>query len=274
MTLSRTPFLHHAAVTTSQCRLCPRSASSPDACPPGVADDRPPGSRRWQSVRRDHGYRYPRHPSCALDFITGSRLSTALSLFALRRLLGAPTAVSRLYFDPDIGLFSRVDDILATLEASNVALTPHQTQPEKTLENVIDNEITSLMMGVFNLGFIGVANTAEGHRFAQWWSERTYHFCRAEVANGLFTDQKWINFAPSSSRGRDLSPRAKTATWNITRNTPATCATDSGGRRAARLSTTHRFDEAPRLMALRTRRQRGVEESSRYRGRPASSGDR
>src|SRR5258708_19262377 len=93
-------------------------------------------------------------------------------------------------------LFAGVEEIRATLATSNVALTPHETKPEKTLENVIDNEITSLKMGVFNLGFIGVANTAEGRRFAEWWSERTYHFCRAEVANGLFTDQKWINFPP------------------------------------------------------------------------------
>jgi hypothetical protein len=145
-------------------------------------------------------------------------LSTAIKPFALHRLLERPDCKAAVYFDPDMVLFSRVDDILATLETSNVALTPHQTKPEKTLENVIDNEITSLMMGVFNLGFIGVANTAEGHRFAQWWSERTYHFCRAEVANGLFTDQKWINFAPIFFDGVAIlkSSRHNVATWNIT----------------------------------------------------------
>jgi hypothetical protein len=145
-------------------------------------------------------------------------LSTAIKPFALRRLLERPDCKAAVYFDPDMVLFSRVDDILATLETSNVALTPHQTKPEKTLENVIDNEITSLAMGVFNLGFIGVANTAEGRRFAEWWSERTYHFCRAEVANGLFTDQKWINFAPIFFDGVAIlkSSRHNVATWNIT----------------------------------------------------------
>jgi len=145
-------------------------------------------------------------------------LSTAIKPFALKRLLARPDCKAAVYFDPDMVLFSRVDDILATLETSNVALTPHQTKPEKTLENVIDNEITSLMMGVFNLGFIGVANTAEGRRFAEWWAERTYHFCRAEVANGLFTDQKWINFAPIFFDGVAIlkSSRHNVATWNIT----------------------------------------------------------
>ncbi len=44
-----------------------------------------------------------------------------------------------------------------------------------------------------------------------------YHLCRAEVENGLFTDQKWMNFAPvffdgvaivksSAPQRRDLEP--------------------------------------------------------------------
>lgn len=145
-------------------------------------------------------------------------LSTAIKPFALLRLLARPDCKAVVYFDPDMVLFSRVDDILATLETSNVALTPHQTKPEKTLEAVIDNEITSLMMGVFNLGFIGVTNTEEGRKFAEWWSDRTYHFCRADVPNGLFTDQKWINFAPIFFDGVAIlkSSRHNLATWNIT----------------------------------------------------------
>ena len=35
----------------------------------------------------------------------------------------------------------RVDDILAALERSNLALTPHQTKPEQTLDAILDNEV-------------------------------------------------------------------------------------------------------------------------------------
>lgn len=145
-------------------------------------------------------------------------LSTAIKPFALKHLLGLPGCETVLYFDPDMVLFSRVDDIIATLAQSNVALTPHQNKPERTVENVIDNEITSLRMGVFNLGFVGVRNTEEGHRFTDWWAERTYHFCRAEVHNGLFTDQKWVNFAPIFFDGVAIlkSSRHNVATWNLT----------------------------------------------------------
>ena len=115
-------------------------------------------------------------------------------------------------------LFSRVDDILATLATANLALTPHQTKPEKTLEAIVDNEVASLKHGIFNLGFIGVSNTEEGRRFADWWAQRTQYLCRAEVANGLFTDQKWLNFAPVFFEGVAIlkSPRHNVATWNLT----------------------------------------------------------
>jgi hypothetical protein len=70
----------------------------------------------------------------------------------------------------------------------------------------------------FNLGFIGVRNAEEGRRFASWWAERTYHLCRAEVQNGLFTDQKWLNFAPVFFDGVAIikSSRHNVATWNLT----------------------------------------------------------
>jgi hypothetical protein len=145
-------------------------------------------------------------------------LSTAIKPFALAKLLDRDDCRAVLYLDPDMVVFSRLDDILSTLERSNVALTPHQTTPERDLEHVVDNEITSLRMGVFNLGFVGVAPTPEGKRFAQWWADRCYHFCRAEVHNGLFTDQKWINFAPIFFDGVAIlkSPRLNVATWNLT----------------------------------------------------------
>lgn len=145
-------------------------------------------------------------------------LATAIKPFALAHLLAQPGCKRVLYFDPDMVLFSRVDDILGTLDVANVALTPHQTKPETTTDAIIDNEIASLKMGVFNLGFIGVANTAEGRRFADWWADRCYRFCRAEIANGLFTDQKWVNFAPIFFEGVSIikSPRHNVATWNLT----------------------------------------------------------
>lgn len=145
-------------------------------------------------------------------------LSTAIKPFALRHLLDQPGCGKVLYFDPDMVLFSRVDDILDMLSSANVALTPHQTKPEQTLEAIRDNEMASMKHGIFNLGFIGVANSEEGRRIAKWWSDRTYYFCRADVENGLFTDQKWLDFAPAFFEGVGIvrSSRHNVATWNLT----------------------------------------------------------
>ncbi len=186
-----------------------------------LADDRPPWLKTegepFDDILEGSQLGIPNYRAWTF-FHNIVELSTAIKPFALKHLLALPDCGKVLYFDPDMVLFSRVDDILATLDTANVALTPHQNKPEKTLQTVLDNEITSLRMGVFNLGFIGVRPTAEGRAFTDWWAERTYHYCRAEVYNGLFTDQKWINLAPIFFDGVAIlkSSRHNVATWNLT----------------------------------------------------------
>jgi hypothetical protein len=145
-------------------------------------------------------------------------LATAIKPFFIKHLLGSPDVGSVIYFDPDMVLFSPVDDIFARLEQENLVLTPHQTKPEEGMQAIVDNEICSLKHGIYNLGFIGVRNTEEGRRFAAWWAERTYHFCRADIAAGLFTDQRWMDFAPVFFEGVGIikSSRHNLATWNVT----------------------------------------------------------
>lgn len=145
-------------------------------------------------------------------------LATAIKPFVLKQLLAEPGVGRVLYFDPDMVLFSRLDDLLAELDQGNVALTPHQIKPESGLEAIKDNEICSLKHGIYNLGFVGVSGTDEGRRFAQWWAERVYHFCVADIPNGLFTDQRWIDFAPVFFDGVRILKNARynVATWNLT----------------------------------------------------------
>lgn len=151
-------------------------------------------------------------------FHTIVELATAIKPFVLKTLLQRPGVERVLYFDPDMVLFSRLDDLVAALDASNVVLTPHQTKPEMTLDAIRDNEISSLKHGVYNLGFLGVRPTTEGHRFAGWWADRIYHFCIADIPNGLFTDQRWVDLAPAFFDGVGIlkSPRFNVATWNLT----------------------------------------------------------
>lgn len=145
-------------------------------------------------------------------------LATAIKPFVLQHLLAQPDVGRVIYLDPDTVLFSPLTDVVEALEEANIALTPHQTDPEKDLSAVIDNEICSLKHGIYNLGFAAISNTEVGRDFAKWWSTRLYYFCRDEIENGLFTDQRWIDLVPAFFEGVAImrTPRLNVSTWNLT----------------------------------------------------------
>jgi len=145
-------------------------------------------------------------------------LSTAVKPFAADYILKMAGVTGVVYYDPDIVLFSNVDEIYSKLKSYNILLTPHLTKPEDSLEGVLDNEMSALKHGIFNLGFFGIKGSPEGFRFLAWWKDRLFKFCRADIANGLFTDQKWIDFAPAFFDGVEIlkSSRFNVASWNVT----------------------------------------------------------
>ena len=140
---------------------------------------------------------------------------TAVKPFALRRLLddGASGVV---YLDPDIAVFQPLTEVWQRLYRSGVTLTPHVSIPETTESGIRDNELAALRHGVFNLGFLGVANSEFGRSFADWWRDRTYRYCYDDIPNGIFTDQKWVDLAPVYFRGLDVldGPEFNVSTWN------------------------------------------------------------
>ncbi len=145
-------------------------------------------------------------------------LCTAVKGAALEYIFEKHDAAQVFYFDPDMVVFSRLDDLQDALSRSSVVLTPHQTDPETTDMGILDNEVSSLLHGVFNLGFVGVRNSPEGRRFSRWWAQRLAKYCQDDLANGLFTDQKWVNLAPCFFDDVTIlrSPAFNVATWNIT----------------------------------------------------------
>jgi len=144
-------------------------------------------------------------------------LCTGIKPFALRYLLNQSDCHAVLYLDPDIVVFSQLNDLLEQFENNSILLIPHQTEPERSLHAVVAHEMCHLRNGVYNLGFIGVKNDTIGHAFAEWWCDRLYHFCFEEPIGGLFSDQKWIDLVPSTFNGVKIvkSPRFNVAPWNI-----------------------------------------------------------
>ena len=145
-------------------------------------------------------------------------LCTAVKGLAAQYCLARPDCDRVIYFDPDMVIFDRFAELEQALTDASIVLTPHQSEPEADYEAVMDNEMASLKHGVFNMGFFGIAATPEGHRFADWWSERLKHFCLDDIERGLFTDQKWANLIPCFFDDYCVlrSPAFNVATWNIT----------------------------------------------------------
>ena len=144
-------------------------------------------------------------------------LATAIKPFYALELLQRDDCEAVIYLDPDIVVFSRLDDVVAALRRASIALTPHLVCPETTREGVLDNEICALKHGVFNLGFLGLSQSPEAVRFVEWWRDRAREYCVDDLAAGLFTDQKWIDLAPAffDSVAVLRTDRLNVAPWNI-----------------------------------------------------------
>ncbi|MDM0008852.1 hypothetical protein QTI51_28810 [Variovorax sp. J22G73] len=143
-------------------------------------------------------------------------LCTAVKGPMLQRIL-ASGAERVLYIDPDIALFAPLVHVEELLETKAVVLTPHLLSPERTRSGVVDNEISCLKHGVYNLGFVAVRNCPDGNNFANWWADRLREFCHDDIPNGLFTDQRWCDLAPALFDNVSVlrDPGYNVASWNI-----------------------------------------------------------
>ncbi len=145
-------------------------------------------------------------------------LCTAVKGFTFQHLFERLGAEKAFYFDPDMVVFSRLDELCRRLDEHAILLTPHQTAPEKTFESIIDNEFASLKHGVFNLGFLGARADGQGRAFIDWWAARLRDFCHDNTDRGLFTDQRWVDLAPCFFDDLEVMRDVgfNVATWNLT----------------------------------------------------------
>jgi len=142
-------------------------------------------------------------------------LSTAVKPSVLRHLLDR--GYERvLFFDPDIVVYAALDPLLEPLETNNIALTPHWVDA-LPIERRLRLELLVMRTGVFNLGFIGVANTPVARAMLDWWAERLARYCRIDAVSGLFVDQRWIDLVPGLFAGTAIVRHrgCNVAYWNL-----------------------------------------------------------
>ena len=137
--------------------------------------------------------------------------ATAVKPFLLGRLLEEDDHA--VYFDPDIEVFTPLDHIAGLAREHGIVLTPHVTKPLPR-DELLPSEEMLLRAGIYNLGFIAVGRSARP--FLSWWSERLARHCLVDVPEGVFVDQRWIDFVPALFDHHVLrDPGCNVAYWNL-----------------------------------------------------------
>jgi hypothetical protein len=142
-------------------------------------------------------------------------LNTSLKPSFIKFLFNNKKVSKLLYFDPDIFVFAPLDSLFDELDRHPALLTPHILSPGTA--DAILPDTAFLRFGVFNLGFIGMRLTGEISQLLDWWEYRCLYFGNIDVTEGIFVDQKWVNFFPCFSS--DISilrlPGCNMAYWNL-----------------------------------------------------------
>ncbi|MBT9471777.1 MAG: hypothetical protein V4514_03990 [Pseudomonadota bacterium] len=142
-------------------------------------------------------------------------LNTAVKPHAFKALLAEEGVTSGVYLDPDIWVYRPLDMVREGLARAPLALTPHTTRPLLGQANPNDHVI--LTSGAYNLGFMAARAEPQITALLDWWAEKLRFDCRVDFANGLFTDQKWMDLAPGFVSDLALlrSPSLNLAYWNL-----------------------------------------------------------
>lgn len=143
--------------------------------------------------------------------------NTAVKAAAFRHLLerGGPSRV--VYLDPDIQICAPLRPVEAAFEAgAELLLTPHVTRPLP--EDGRQPSMTRLQQsGIYNLGFLGLADSPQVRALLDWWGDRLREDCRVAPEEGIFVDQRYMDFGPAFvERTAILSDQGlNVAYWNL-----------------------------------------------------------
>ncbi len=141
-------------------------------------------------------------------------LNTGVKPYLLQYLFEKYNVEKLVYFDPDILITNKLDELSALLDNNSIILTPHLTSPID--DNYNPTEIDILKAGIYNLGFIALSNNRTVMNMLDWWQKRLFNKCIVAFEQGLFVDQKWIDLVPGFYPGVLIlqHPGYNIAYWN------------------------------------------------------------
>jgi hypothetical protein len=150
-----------------------------------------------------------------IDSYNITELNTAIKPFAFLELFSRWPGSAVIYFDPDIMVLSRLEELDASLsDGKDCVLTPHLCEPAEFAE-LDDGKM--LIYGAYNLGFCALRDTLPVRRVLEWWGRRLERQCVIDLASGLFVDQKWADLLPSFIENTKVlrHPGYNVAYWNL-----------------------------------------------------------
>ena len=140
----------------------------------------------------------------------------ALKPFFMEYILDRYGISKLLYIDSDILVTADFSEIWELLDSHSMILTPHLLDPVPANDRYIQSELNVLRCGVFNLGFLAIADSGEVRAFLAWWKERLQKYASQDDPP-LYVDQKWANLIPGYVKNvlilRD--PGYNVGYWNL-----------------------------------------------------------
>jgi len=129
----------------------------------------------------------------------------ALMKFIVERYAGVQRIT---YLDSDLFYFSDPGPLEREIGGAAVALTPHRFPPRLA---------ERIQYGRFNAGWVSASCSPEGRRFIGWWRERCLEWCRLEVQDDRFGDQKYLDRVPMLFSQVNVLDHvgANLAPWNL-----------------------------------------------------------
>ncbi len=122
-------------------------------------------------------------------------LNTAVKPFFIEGLMNM--GYERIiYFDPDIEIYSSLDNMLSELSTSDALLTPHCCRPLP--EDGHFPQVEDLIRGgQFNFGFFACRSSNRIKEIIKWWCHVLKDRCLFDPTHRYFTDQFWAAIFPS-----------------------------------------------------------------------------
>ena len=175
---------------------------------PGVDADRFP--EMWGLSRLNED---PLELATMAGMYSVMEFATAVKPWLLETLL-AEHAGPIVYLDPDCEVHAPLDDVVEPALPEGMVLTPHLLGPMPR-DGMHPDEADILSSGVYNLGFLAVGPAAGSSGFLEFWRERLRRDAVVDPERMLFTDQRWVDFAPQFPHVICRDPGCNVAYWNV-----------------------------------------------------------